>query len=65
MVNLNKLKKDLIEKAKKRHGKIFPAGIKTDLMDCFTLCDITNTITFWYNIENDLSTYCIIGPYKK
>lgn len=50
------LQNQLIEKARKQYGKIFPCGEKADLFDCFTYEETIGKIVFWFNVAGDNST---------
>ena len=54
---MDELKLRLINRASKRHRKIFPCSHKEHLTDCFTMQD--NLLFFWYNTE-DQSTHVLI-----
>ena len=44
-----------------RHGKsVRPAGTASTWRESITECDITKTITLWYNVKGDAGTYNII-----
>jgi hypothetical protein len=45
------VKQQLIDQATKLHKKIFPAGEKASLNECFTRLD--NKLLFWFNTEDD------------
>jgi len=52
-------KNQLIKKARKEHGKIFPCGIHVSLHDCFTHEKALDKLFFWFNIAGDKSTRVI------
>ncbi len=59
---MNKTKVRMIEKAQKRHKKIFPCAHKEDFEDCFT--NSSDYMFFWYNTE-DNSTHVIAESVRK
>ena len=57
----NLLIQHMVRTAKRKHGpRIEPAGIAETWREAITTCDITNTITLWYNAPNDKSTHTVI-----
>lgn len=55
------LVRHLARRATARHGKgVQPAGTADTWRESITECDITNTITLWYNVRGDASTHTII-----
>lgn len=53
---MNRLKQKMIQRALKKHKKIFPCSNKNDLLECFT--EHRGQVLFWYNTE-DLSTHVL------
>lgn len=54
--SLQHLKEELIQEAIDKYGKIFPAGSKKNLDDCFTIDDIDENdheLGFWFNTEDN------------
>jgi len=58
---MEQIKLELIQEAKDKHGKIYPAGQDKQWEDCFTQQD--QTLIFWFNLENN-STKAIIRELK-
>ncbi len=58
---MEKQKKKIINKAIKRHNKIYPCGIYSSFDECFTRRN--GTLFFWYNTE-DKSTHIIYQKIK-
>jgi hypothetical protein len=54
--------KRLIEKATRKHKKIFPCAHKDDISQCFTLDD--GRLMLWFNTE-DQSTHVVSAVVKK
>lgn len=54
---MDELKKQLIDKAEKLYGKIFPCVNKTTLDECFTLAG-EDSLILWFNTE-DNSTHMV------
>ncbi len=51
----------MMKLAQQRHGiHVEPAGKASAWHDAVTKCDVTNTITLWYNVPGDRSTHNII-----
>lgn len=44
-------KKKLIQKAKKKYGKIFPCSYNRTFSECFTIHE--DTLYFWFNIKGE------------
>jgi len=55
----HELMKTMIRKAKQRHARIFPCGIKSRIEDCFTVFE--DHLVLWYNTM-DKNTHILIGP---
>ncbi len=53
---MNTLKQKMIQRALRKHKKIFPCSNKEELSDCFT--EHKGQILFWYNTE-DQTTHLI------
>lgn len=58
------LQKQLIEKARKQYGEIFPCGEKTKLSDCFMYKETIGKIVFWFNVVGDNSTRALTLPIR-
>lgn len=51
----------MVRRAAARHEKgVQPAGTADTWRESITECDITKTITLWYNVKGDASTHNII-----
>jgi len=50
------LQNQLIEKAKKEHGEIFPCGEKKTIQECFTYEETLGKLVLWFNVAADRST---------
>lgn len=56
------LEKQLIDKATRKHKKIFPCAHKENIDDCFTRDD--GRLMLWFNTE-DQSTHVVTTSAKK
>jgi len=54
---MEKLKREMIRRARRRYKNIYPCGHKKDFTECFTTYG--NEISFWFNTE-DHSTKLIV-----
>ena len=57
---MNKVKHDLINKAKKIYKEIYPCGAKSSIHDCFTSIEQGKKIVFWFNTK-DNDTHIMIS----
>jgi hypothetical protein len=56
------LEKQLIDKATRKHKKIYPCALKENIGDCFTRDD--GRLMLWFNTE-DQSTHVVTTGVKK
>ncbi len=56
---MNKIKQDLIERAKKAYSQIYPCGARAELSECFTALDNGKKVAFWFNTR-DQSTHVLV-----
>lgn len=56
------LEKELIDKATRKHKKIYPCAHKANIADCFTRDD--GRLMLWFNTE-DQSTHVVTTGVKK
>lgn len=54
-----KVKRNMIQKAKKIHKRIFPCGLKASIEECFTITE--DSILLWFNTI-DKNTYVVMTP---
>jgi len=50
MIDMEKIKEELIIEAKNKHGKIYPTPGKDSLFDCFTM-PLPGKLCLWFKSE--------------
>ena len=62
----DRLIQHMVRLSTKEYGLgVFPAGFARDWREAVTECDITETITLWYNVPGDKSTHNVIIKKEK
>lgn len=50
---MNRIKQNLVKKAKETYTNIYPCGTKETISQCFTAADNGKKLVFWFNTEDN------------
>ena len=59
MIDMEKIKEELIIEAKNKHGKIYPTPGKDSLFDCFTM-PLPGKLCLWFMLDDDSKSSGIV-----